>query len=353
MLKPLRIPPFILFLLVALHACAPVTSRPTFDPELAQKEAAIQRRMAVEEKTALVRRLNKVAHPILANNASLCGDEVAFYTGLEVGSLSVIAKEWQEANKDAFGLDENVRVTHILEESPAWKSGFKIGDIITYINGVKIEPGEDGYETYRDQLEDLLETGDEITFWVEREGLPIKLSVKPAERCGYQVVMTEDIVVNAYANGEAVMVTKGMMNFARDNEELALVIGHEVGHNVMGHIDKAQGNQVMGAIVDGVLAGLTGVYTNTFQNAAGMAFSQDFEQEADYVGLYFMERGGFDSKNAPNFWRRMGANNPYAIGHATTHPTSASRYVFLGKCHEEITEKRLAGEELIPEMDAD
>lgn len=81
-----------------------------------------------------------------------------------------------------------------------------------------------------------------------------------------------------------------------------------------------------------------------------LACSQEFEPEADYAGIYFMERGGCDSTGVPKSWRRMGANNPYSISHASSHPTPAPRTVFLEECVKEIKAKREAGRELLPEF---
>ncbi len=338
-------------LIILSTGCAPVTARPTIDPALAQKEAAIQKKMAVEEQIKLVRRLSDVSQPLLVNGATLCGDDITYYLGMDTNSIDAIPEDWKAAYTEALDLEARVKVTYVLPDSPAERAGMKPGDVLLMMNGEKIEPGKKCYKNFMAGLEKELKTGRTMVFWVERESVPRMVQITPVKRCGYPVVLTDDAIVNAFADGNSVMVTKGMMNFAERDEDLALVVGHELGHNVMDHIDKKTGSRVFGAVLDGLLAGLTGVYTNAFQNAAGMAYSQEFEQEADYVGVYFMERGGYDSSKAPMFWRKMGANFPYAIGHATTHPTSASRYVFLEQCSLEVKQKREEGKELIPEYE--
>lgn len=330
------------------QGCAPVTATPDVDPVLAAKEAIIQKRMAVEAKLEDRWRLRDVAGPILIHGAPLCGDEVGYFIGMDTGSLDEIPKEWKAAYKDVLGLDEQIKVIHVVPGSPADLAGLKSGDVILMVNGKKVESGEKASKKFREGFGELSEVGKGVSFWIERGGQQQLVDVAPIMSCSYPVVVTEDAVVNAYATGSEVMVTKGMMDFIRKDEELALIIGHELGHNVMGHIAKKTGNRMLGAILDGLLAGVSGVHTNVFTNAAGMMYSQDFEREADYLGMYFMERGGFDSQGAPMFWRRMGASFPYAISHATTHPTSASRYVFLEECAKEIAGKKDAGEPLKP-----
>lgn len=342
---------FLLITLSSFYGCAPVTARPTIDPVMAEKEAAIQKRMAVEERVKMLHRLSTVAQPILVNGTPLCGDEVTYYLGMDTNSVDAIPEDWRETYKDVLNLEDRVTVTNVLPNSPAEDGGVMVGDVVLMMNGNKIEPGKTCYKDFQKKLSKYLKAGQTMVLWVEREGIPRMVQIEPVKRCDYPVVLTDDIIVNAYADGESVMVTKGMMDFADKDEDLALVIGHELGHNVMDHIEKKSGNRILGAIVDGLIGGLTGVHTTAFQNAAGMAYSQDYEQEADYVGVYFMERGGYNSKEAPMFWRKMGANFPYAISHATTHPTSASRYVFLEKCAAEVKEKEKQGKELLPEYE--
>ncbi|WP_338666725.1 M48 family metallopeptidase [Pseudodesulfovibrio methanolicus] len=331
--------------------CAPVTARPDVDPDLTAKEASIQKRMAVEGRMQKFWRLSEVSLPVLAHGVGLCGDRVTYYLGMDTNSIDNVPKEWRQAYKDALGLDERVKVTRVFAHTPAADAGFRAGDVILMINGEKVEAGDDAYEEFSSQLQEQLDTGETVSFWIERDGAPMTLNAIPAKRCDYAVLMSDDTVVNAYADGDSVVVTKGMMGYVESDDELALVVGHEMGHNVMGHISKKTGNRFIGAVLDGLLAGVTGVYTNNFANAAGMLYSQEFEQEADYMGVYFMERAGFDSTGAPNFWRRMGADNPYAISHATTHPTSAYRYLFLEQCSKEVKGKEREGKELLPNLE--
>ncbi|WP_319584663.1 M48 family metallopeptidase [uncultured Pseudodesulfovibrio sp.] len=351
----IRLPAVFLLLSLVLPylfaGCAPVTARPDVDLELAAKEAAIQKRMAVESRMKKFWRLSDVSLSVLEHGTALCADRVTYYLGMDTNSVDNVPDEWRQAYKDALHLGDRVRVTRVFANTPAAAAGFQPGDIVLMINGEKVETGDDAYAKFTRQLHEQLNTGEPVSFWVERDGVPVALNAHPAKRCDYAVVMSEDTVVNAYADGDSVVVTKGMMDYVENDDELALVVGHEMGHNVMGHISKQAGNRFIGAVLDGLIAGVTGVYTNNFANAAGMLYSQDFEQEADYMGVYFMERAGYDSTGAPNFWRRMGADNPYAIGHATTHPTSAYRYVFLEKCSKEVKEKEKEGQNLLPNME--
>ena len=48
------------------------------------------------------------------------------------------------------------------------------------------------------------------------------------------------------------------------------------------------------------------------------------------MGLYIMARAGYETANASDFWRRMAKDNPLESNiFATSHPTTAMRYVLL------------------------
>jgi predicted Zn-dependent protease len=81
-----------------------------------------------------------------------------------------------------------------------------------------------------------------------------------------------------------------------------------------------------------------------------MVFSQDFEREADYVGLYILTLGGRPIDQAANVWRLMGASNPGEIKFASSHPTTAERFVRLDTWRSEIGNKVAMGRPLQPEM---
>ncbi|ADU62768.1 MULTISPECIES: M48 family metallopeptidase [Pseudodesulfovibrio] len=333
-----------------MQGCASVTTRPTVDPMLTSQEAGVQRRMAAEERTELADRLSRVSLPVLVNGLPLCGDRVTWYLGMETASEDLYAAEWRQAYREVLGVNEHVTVTRVYEATPAQAAGLRKGDRILMVNGVKIEPGKKCYDTFHERLDAALKHGRPVSFWIERDGAPRLVEAIPAQCCGYPVIMDDSEEINALATGDTVIVNKGLLKFTETDAEIALIVGHELAHNVLEHGVKASGNQMLGAAVDGIIAGITGVYSNAFTNAGTMAYSQEFEQEADYVGIYFMERGGYDSTETPKFWRRMGANNPYSISHASSHPTSASRTVFLEECVKEIKAKREAGRALLPEF---
>jgi predicted Zn-dependent protease len=141
------------------------------------------------------------------------------------------------------------------------------------------------------------------------------------------------------------------MRAVENDNELALVLSHEIAHNALGHIKKKRKNVFLGTLLDVALGVTTGVYTDAFSNIGGAAFSKGFEFEADYAGLYIAARAGHDIRGATNFWRRLAAEHPQAIkkGFGRSHPSTPERYVAMEQTVQEIIEKQKLDQPLIPE----
>jgi predicted Zn-dependent protease len=202
-----------------------------------------------------------------------------------------------------------------------------------------------------ERLEKSLDTGAAVPLAVERAGLRHELSVPPVKVCAYDVFLKTNSMINAFADGKNITVMTGMMKFVQTDDELAEILGHEMAHNSAGHIKAKMGNSLLGALLlDLPIILLTGQNPNLGGQIGQQMYSQEFEAEADYVGLYFTARAGYDIENVADIWRRMAVENPGAITMGSTHPSTSSRFVALEAARDEIKRKKAEGLELRPEM---
>jgi len=156
------------------------------------------------------------------------------------------------------------------------------------------------------------------------------------------------------------VVYSGLLRLTQNDAELATVLGHELAHITMGHLEKRAGNQIAGAfgglLVDVALAAVgvnsQGAFTRGFGNVGGRAFATEFEREADYVGAYYVARAGYDAAQAEGFWRTLAQENPKQIFFAGLHPTSPERFLLLQQTNDEIARKRRLKLALRPELKA-
>ncbi len=144
------------------------------------------------------------------------------------------------------------------------------------------------------------------------------------------------------ANG-VVQVWTGLLLRLSSEDELAVVLGHELAHYTQLHslerLRQASQSLSAGAILDFGLALLSGVYIPVGQMTAVagvMAFSRDDEREADLMGADFMAAAGYDPAAAPHVWEivveeeeRASVKSKHPNIFNKTHPTSADRIADL------------------------
>lgn len=183
--------------------------------------------------------------------------------------------------------------------------------------------------------------------------------MNPQNNCEYQVILNpHEHGLNAHADGQNVVIYPAMIDFARNDNQLAFVIAHEFAHNMMQHVQSTQQNVLVGALLGtavDIAASTQGANTQgAFGKLGGqsglLSYSSGFESEADYVGLYILARAGFAIEQAPDFWRMMSQAEPDAIYISTTHPNNPERTIAMEKTVAEIRAKQRAGQKLVPNI---
>ena len=126
-----------------------------------------------------------------------------------------------------------------------------------------------------------------------------------------------------------VAFTLALIADARNEDELAFVLGHETAHHIAGHIGRQQQNAVAGAVVAGGLAVLLGGDSNAVEAAqrtgaqvGARSYSKNFELEADALGTVITLRAGYDPLRGAQFFARIPDPGDKFLG---THPPNASR----------------------------
>jgi hypothetical protein len=340
------------FSAIVLTACvSPTTQRVDLDPAAVEKEADKQRELALSDFHRQRNRLWDVAFPILRSGIPLCGDDVQPKLGVLLHNKYSYEDAWRETAELLFSVDDQLRFSHISEGSPAASIGIKAGDILVGIGG--IEPlGADAMDDVNEVIDDLLEAeGQTIEVTISgMDGVQRVKKLTPVAACDFNPGLVSDDRINAYADGKSIVITSGMMNFARSDNELATVVAHELAHNAMDHINAKTINSAGGLVID-ILAALAGVDTQgIFTQLAGQAYSQEFELEADYVGVYLMALAGLEIDRSPDFWRRMATRNPGSIDYASSHPTAPERFLSMEEVVGEIHRKQELGQALEPEI---
>jgi len=339
--------PLLAFAVALLAGCAaPVTQRVAVDERARAEEERAQKALALKSEVDLTLRLWNVGYAVLMAGAPDCKDSMRPSLGLYMMSIEQFAPQAREPARDALGLDSRQRVFAVYPGGAAQRAGVRPGDVLVQ-SSVGFPPAAES----RGDAMKRMPPGTRVQLTVERTRSVLRLDLAPDMVCDYPLQMRDIGIVNAFADGRAIYVTRGMMRFAADDRELALVIAHELAHNTMGHRDKKVLNASVGLLFD-VLGAASGVNTRgAFSDMGARAFSQDFEREADYVGMYYLARAGYPTQGAAQFWRRMATEHPGSIrtNHAATHPPTPERFLALERIGEEIRQKQSGGEELVPQ----
>jgi len=348
-LRPLRALLSCGCLLLALAACAPQANLPPVEEGQVDAEAKIQRELALRGTVAWLDQLQRVGWNIRAKNVELCAERTVYASGVNFLELDDYTKEKRDLVKEVLGISWRPTVFEVAPGSPAAVAGLRRGDIVVGIGGEKVENKKQAAE----RLGKGITAGKPVSIDVERAGELLELTLTPVKICAYPVRLKFDAVVNAFADGDNITVHLGLMKALKSDDELAAIVGHEMAHNTQLHIRDKSMNAMLGhMLIDLPTVLLTGVNPNVGNRLGYNMFSQEYEFEADYVGLYYTARAGYDVHHVGDLWRRMAMEYPEGISKGTTHPCTSQRYVALTSGAAEIDRKRAQGLELRPEMKA-
>lgn len=160
----------------------------------------------------------------------------------------------------------------------------------------------------------------------------------------WEFALIDDPSVNAWAlPGGKCAANTGLLAFVRSDDELAIVIGHEIAHAVARHGGERMSQSLTSAIVAEIALGgadprIRSAVELAYGLGVGLPFSRSHEREADRIGLSIAASAGYDPRAAPELWRRLAGNGARAPEFLSTHPDPGNRAEAL--------------EQLIPEAEA-
>jgi hypothetical protein len=246
-------------------------------------------------------RVAAVAYRIALAGRPLCSQPFPL-TGLLFHHLA----EYEPADRltmiQRHGLDRGPGILTVLGGSPAARAGLVAGDVLLAVNGKPFaSPAEIAAEPKREarrkrieasemQLEEQLRSGP-ARLRLLRSGRETESVLDSVPACAGRVRLARSGQTNAFANGRYVVMTTAMLGFLRSDDELAVVLGHEMSHNILRHP----------ALLDeqGVPEG--GLLRAFGKNAKRVWRT---EEEADRFGIRLMAAAGYDVEAAIPFWRR-------------------------------------------------
>ena len=205
-----------------------------------------------------------------------------------------------EAQRNGIGSTEKQIVASTDQAEKSWVQAKQV-----------VEPGPDGKQVSMGALHDSGPQVDRARKIVDRI-LPAQVDPKKV-----RVYVVDNKEWNAMAMANySIYVYSGLMA-DMDDDELAIVLGHELAHATYEHSRRqASKNQITGLAGQAAALGAGMIKSPVAKGAAqqatalgvttfGNAFSREYEDQADRVGLRYVYEAGYDYTKAPKLWRRF------------------------------------------------
>jgi len=212
----------------------------------------------------------------------------------------------------------------------------------------------------------LLDDG-ALTSYVDAVGQRL-VKESPRHDLPHQFHVVDMVEPNAFAlPGGYVYVTRGLLALVNTEDELAGVVGHEIGHVAARHTVQRISRQGPFALITNLVSGVTGFFVPVVGNIVGgvgnfaqslvfSPYSRSQESQADEVGQEMAAKAGWDPVGLGNFLATLGreeallADGPRRPSFFDSHPATPDRVKHTTKHAKEL--KQATREPISPSHDA-
>jgi hypothetical protein len=264
-------------------------------------------------------RVANVAYKLATMNESRCKSVLAPQLGFVLHSIEQYGLTDREEAARSFGLGPDVGVMAVVGGSPAEKAGLRAGDQLLSVDGRDLSgnavdgaPSHASVDRVRQALVDEMRRGS-VTLRVSSSQGERELRFVAQLGCSSNVELIPGDEVNAWADGSRVMISGGLLRRCASDDDLALVIGHEMAHNLLHHRRRLAAE---GVAVNGLLP-LTDI---------GSAEVRATEEEADRFAVRLATTAAYDLSGAETFIGGLMSPRTAAV---TTHPDLPRRLALL------------------------
>ncbi len=304
---------------------------------------------ALRQLVSLQDRLDRVAAPLLINNAALCRQNARHLLGFTAKNRHSYSQEFAAAAQKQFNLNERLQVTGVLAGSGAARAGVLPGDGLIAVEDKPMPEGENAERQAAALLAPLVGKRSHVKLTIQRNGASQSVEIPLTTACAFRVELGNSDAVNTYGDGRRVMVTRGMMRMAQSDQELGLVLAREMAHDILGHAIQRRDSATIASVIDnlirvhpdlGMVTGLSGI----------KPYSQDLDASADHLGIYLAARAGYATADASAFWRRMAENTPASVANGFTalHPATSYRVAAIDRAVSGVRTKQASNKPLLP-----
>lgn len=260
-------------------------------------------------------RMAEIAYRLTTANAALCRDR-APTPGWAIHSIGQYDPGLRDQARRSFGFDTAIAVEAVVPGSPADAAGVHANDGIVSVDGHILDaapPAKGSNSAGRDAAIETIATlsADRPLDVVLRRGgqtRSVRIAASPGCRSAFEVLLGPGM--EASADGRIVQI--GVRFFERyTDDEVAVVIAHELSHNILHHALRLDAAGVK-----------RGLLAEVGRNGRLFRLTED---QADLLGMHLLRNAGYDPQIAVRFWRDHGGDVDGGLFRSRTHPSSAAR----------------------------
>lgn len=251
-------------------------------------------RQQMARVTSIGYRLDRAAVGICQKQASTIGVAMDYLGAYEQSDRSAISQ--------LLGMGEDPQIAVVVKGGPADIAGVHAGDALVSIDGRPVRDiiaSSPDKALIADELEQRLAqfpATAPLTLGLRRDGKDVQTQVHPERTCAARFVIKTGQGITAFSDGNNVAISSRLIDFTINDDELALVAGHELGHVV--HQDGT---------------------------APNIAERRLMEDRADALGLQLAICAGFDPEIGLQFWLRRDKQDMLRLLRDPTHRSRKAR----------------------------
>lgn len=280
--------------LVLLALAAGALSSPSVFAAPPSEPWPVALRVQMAKLTTVGYRLNLAA-------VDLCSSKAAG-TGMSLDYIGAYSESDRPAVSQLLSMNDKPQIAAVVKGGPADLAGVRVGDELLAVNGETagaIIAASPDAALIADEIEQRLAqqpVAKVIQLGLRRDGNAFEVHIQPQLTCAARFVIKTGEGITAFSDGSNVAISSKLIAFAVNDDELALVAGHELGH-VINH--------------DGT--------------AGSLAERRRMEDRADSVGLRLATCAGFDPSTGLEFWLRRDEQDMLRLFRDRSHRSRKAR----------------------------
>lgn len=287
-------------------------------------------------------RVATIGHRLAVSSVDFCADR-AWLPGIALHDLSQYGAGYRAAAASVFGLDAGPGILALAAGGPAERAGLRRDDIVLRLDDSPLPVAEASETRSFQRMALLLDALDaafadgQAAIEIRRDGRAHRIEIRAELGCASRFQLIPSGRLNALADGRYVQVTTAIGDYVESDDELAAVLAHELAHNILRHRARLDAAGVQ-----------RGALANFGRNAR---LIRETEEEADRLGVYLLDRAGYDLDAALAFWERFGRRGLNILG-SPTHGSWRTRLEIIREEADAVRAARAAGRIAEPSLPA-